>query len=243
MGAEETKRTAGDRPHYACRWVCQKDAAKCDGSFEAKDVRTYPCPLVGKCLADDHTDGQLEQLFKRARSGKLICPGASLHQKEHHDRLQELLDALFPEKKRARWQTYYAENKEHLSGKRLETLQDLIPGYVPLTAAKPGPTPPCGGDCESGCPYDECRYPDWEEDGGDIYIDPKGRKTNRADSRRWGKAYHERVKAKMAADPVFAEDQRAKKRKSSMKHYYKVKFVKAGGSPEEFESQWRRDNE
>lgn len=107
--------------------------------------------------------------------------------------------------------------------KCMPPLSELIPGYVPLTAAKPIEPPPCGGDCEN-CPYESCQYPTWDEDHA-----PKPRKREKE------RAAH---KAKMAEGGAWAEDQRAKQRDYVAKYRAKVRFVKSGGTPEQFAAMW-----
>lgn len=231
-----------ERPYYACRWVCQKDASQCFGYFTAKDVRTYPCPLAVKCLNDKHPGGQLERKFKVSKFNKLISD-SGMHRKEHHDRIKDLQRAFNPEAVKECEHRCYVKTKQGKPQKRrLPSLCDLIPGYTPANT-KPIPPPPCGGDCEENCPYDgECRYPDWDEEHSRIYVhvrkDGKVSRESREAIRRNVEKREQRRKARMAADPVFAEGEREKGRKRDEKHRAKVKFVMAGGILERFEALW-----
>lgn len=125
---------------------------------------------------------------------------------------------------------YRAEHREELRRnyrKCVPPLSELVEGYVPLTAAKPIPPPPCGGDCDCGCPYDDgCRYPTWDEDHA-----PKPRNREREYAAK---------KRKLAEGGPWAEDQRARTRAYAAKHRAKVRFVKAGGSPARFEALWAK---
>lgn len=236
-------RKGSERPYYACRWVCQKDASQCFGYFMAKDVRTYPCPLAVKCLNDKHPGGQLERKFKVSRFNKLISD-SGMHRKEHHDRMRDLQRAFNPEAVTECEHRCYVKTKQGKPQKnRHKSLSELIPGYTPANT-KPIPPPPCGGDCEENCPYDgECRYKDWDEEHSRTYIRVRGDKVyheSRENMRRSVEKREQRRKARMAADPVFAEGEREKGRKRSEKHTAKVKFVMAGGTLAQFETIWAK---
>lgn len=240
---KQAQREGSERPYYACRWVCQKNAEQCFGYFTAKDVGTYPCPLSEKCLTDKHPGGQLERKFPLSKFGKLISDTGGLHRKEHHDRMKDLHKAFFPEKEPEYQHTYYVKNKEGKKQKPRLHLCDLIPGYIPMNAIQI-PPPPCGGDCEENCPYDgECRYPDWDEEHSRIYVRVRGDKVShesREAMRRAKRRSYKKRKEKMANDPVFAAEEREKDKKKDKKRRAKVKFVKAGGTPARFEALWAK---
>lgn len=136
-----------------------------------------------------------------------------------------------------------SQNKDKIRGYHLKyapPLSEMVLGYVPMNARKDAPPPPCGGDCEN-CPFDDgCRYPD---DLEDVYVAPNGRKQSRENRRRANQSHYEKQKAMMAADPDFAAFVHEKRKKKDAKARAKNRFVKAGGTPEEFEKKWRRDHE
>lgn len=124
--------------------------------------------------------------------------------------------------------------------KCMPPLGELVPGYVPLNAAKESPPPACGGDCEN-CPYDDgCHYPGWDKENEEFYISPSGKRTSREARRRGNKAYDARQKEKRKTDPELDEREKAKNRRYSAKNRAKVKFVKAGGTPARFETLWEK---
>lgn len=235
----EAIKEGSKRPFYAGRWVCQKDARRCYGYFTAKDVGTFPCPLAAKCLNDKHSDGQLERVFKRSQFGKLICGTSSLRSKEHQARAKALRAAFFPEKVvKERHECYVRTRKgTGKTGGRFPRLNEVMHGYVPMNARKSTPPPPCGGDCEN-CPFDECRYPDWDEEHSRIYVDKKGGRHSREVLERKWKKERDAIREKAATDPVFREFHLARCRRYNEKCRNKVRFVKAGGSPEQFEALW-----
>lgn len=163
------------------------------------------------------------------------------------DKSPEERKAAKAEYQKAYMPGYAAEHREELRAnvrRCMPPLSELIPGYVPMSARQQIPPPPCGGDCESGCPYDECSYPDWDEEHSKYYIQPSnGQKISREARQRGKKKYDANLKQRRKENPKLDADVRAKKRGYSAKHRAKVKFVKAGGTPEEFERKWRRDHE
>lgn len=228
-------RKGSERPYCACRWVCQKNADKCFGYFTAKNVGTYPCPLAEKCLNDSHPNGQLERKFKVSKFGKLICDTDGQHRKEHHDKMRELQKTFFPEKEaESQHKCYVKRGKKQV---RRPNLCDLIPGYVPMNV-KPVPPPPCGGDCECGCPYDSCQYPDWDEEHSRTYVRARGSLENRETIRKNARKNYARKRERMANDPAFAESERAKNRWRNAKYKAKIKFLVVGGTPAQFEAMW-----
>lgn len=105
-------------------------------------------------------------------------------------------------------------------------LSEMVPGYVPLNVAKPVP-PPCGVDCEN-CPWDNgCHYPDWE--------DELERKRER--NRRKAQAYRARKKDRRNQGLAFDAREKERLRQNRKKYFTKVRFVKKGGAPEDFERQ------
>lgn len=81
------------------------------------------------------------------------------------------------------------------------------------------PPPPCGGDCEDNCPYDgQCRYPTWEED--------------------WAANHGKRKWEAIKSDTEKLEHAREIHRKAMRKYNRKMRFIKKGGSPAEFEKLW-----
>lgn len=236
-----------ERPYYACRWVCQKDASQCFGYFTAKDVRTFPCPLAERCLNDKHLGGQLERKFPVSKFGKLISDTGGIHRKEHHDRMKDIQKAFCPEKVAECDHRCYVKTKQGKPQKsRRPSLCELIPGYTPANV-KPIPPPPCGGDCEENCPYDgECRYPEWDEEHSRTYVRVRGDKVShesRENIRKSSRKSYRKRRAKMAENQVFADAERGKGRKRTTKHRAKVKFVEAGGALSRFEALWERAGE
>lgn len=236
-----------ERPHYACRWVCQRDASQCFGYFTAKNIGTFPCPLAVKCLNDKHPSGQLERKFPVSKFNKLINETDGIHRKEHHDRGKALQKAFCPEKIAECDHRCYVKTKQGKPQKnRHPSLSELIPGYTAANV-KPVPPPPCGGDCEENCPYDgECRYPDWDEEHSRTYVRVRGTKVsheNRENIRKSSRKSYGKQRARMDENPSFATGVREKSRKRTTKYRAKVKFVEAGGILSRFEALWERAGE
>lgn len=218
------------RSYYPGRWTCQKDATKCDGTYRVWDVGTIVCPLALRCQQNTSRFGQLERLWKTNSMGRILSTDAC-HHNVHKARLRQLEKAFFPERTRYRPEVYQRnkDSRKQIMAKYSPPLSELVHGYVPLTAAKT-PTPPCGGDCRN-CPYDKgaCRYPDWEERNERRLVLARKRKSR----------YQVKKKERMVADPQYAAVIRAKRCEYSRKARAKIKWVKSGGTPEEFEKQWK----
>ncbi len=227
-----------ERPHYPGRWICQKDASKCNGIFHAIDVRKYLCPLAGKCLGGKYPDGQLESIWPRSKWGRLRCDPTGEHAREHDKRAKELSAVFHREERTVYMHKYHITHKDR-PRTRTPALADMLHGYVPLNAAKV-PPPPCGGDHDN-CPYNgKCRYPNWDEEQSRVYVAPNGGRRNRQALRRKNKAYRERRNERRKSDPELDAKIKADSRRKGIKHYYKVKFVQLGGSPERFEMLWAK---
>lgn len=121
-------------------------------------------------------------------------------------------------------------------------LRELIPGYEPKNAAKI-PPPPCGRDCRN-CPHDDgCAYEDWDEEHGRYRITKSGKRQNRATLALCNARYRERLRERRAADPKLDARVKEQNRRASAKRRAKIKWVKAGGSLEEFERTWTNGKE
>ena len=134
---------------------------------------------------------------------------------------------------------YRAEHREELrrnSRKCVPPLSVLVPGYVPLNAMKPLPPKPGGEDCEN-CPFDNCTYP---EDPADVYIAPDGKRISQASRRKGRKVYAAKLKERRAEDPELDAKVKEDHIRQQRKHRAKIKFVKAGGTPERFEALWAK---
>lgn len=134
---------------------------------------------------------------------------------------------------------YRAEHGEEIRRnhrKCMPPLSELVPGYVPLNAAKPLPPKPCGEDCEN-CPFDDCKYPEEPED---VYIAPDGKRISQASRRKGRKVYAAKLKERRAEDPALDAKVKEDHIRQQRKHKAKIKFVKAGGTPERFETLWAK---
>lgn len=194
----------GDLKHYAGRWICQARADQCKGVFRVYG-ENRPCPLAGKCRASPYRAGQLEHVYLQNKFQKLMLSSEPDWNMKHAARRNEAKAAFDRDAVSDYFRDYRARNREKIN-ERFRTkydpsLETLFPGRQPGNAFKEQP-PPCGGDCRN-CPYDEgCRYPDW-----DAMLDKK-REAKREGRQRYAVKRRER----MAADPEYAERERAKAR-------------------------------
>lgn len=223
------------------RWVCQwknHGNAVCNGQFRPSGYggkRGTRCRLYERCRG---RDPQLETGYPtQYRDQKQLKPPKDELRSRAHDEEQiAVRRCFFPDCRKGETARRYREKPWAFPGR--PRLQDMVPGYVPLNAAKEPPPPPCGGDHDN-CPYDgACRYPDWGNE--DVYIAPSGQRVSREARRRGKRAYAARRAERMRTDPAFAEREREKGRRYSLKANAKAKFVKAGGTPARFERLWAR---
>lgn len=194
----------GAEKHYAGRWICQKPAGKCDGTFRVYSS-SHPCPLAAKCLGSPHYRGQLETVYAKAHFGRLAVSSSPNWNVEHATRLNEVKAAFAREEFNAYHREYAAKNRDRLNRLYREkynpSLERMLPGVKRLNAPKEV-LPPCGGDCEN-CPYDDgCRYPDFDA----------AQDVERWPGLRVKQRYAERRKERMKADPAYAERERARNR-------------------------------
>lgn len=211
------------RPHYAGRWICQMDARLCDGSFVAKDVGVYPCPLAAKCKGSTYPLGQLEYGYEW-KWGRLQCSTAERDaQRRLH--LFAARSAFCPERlaaNAARFRRRHAEDLRNAKRNFYPNMRD-IPGYIP--PKRTDKVPPCGGDCRN-CPYNSCQYPHWDDGKSKPY------------NREAGRAAYARYKQRLKEDPDLMARYNASKKRSAEKFRAKQRYVKQGGDPNEFERVW-----
>lgn len=213
--------------YYAGRWVCQKPTEKCDGTFYIYDHgRRIQCPLADRCLTSPHRQGQIEaeNLLPRLsrKFGKLIFAPEPEWEKKHMSELKGIQWAFATEEQREihkqRQRKWYSNNREYCRKMRREKyhpcLSAMLPGYVPQGKIAGDEEPPCGGDCRN-CPYESCRYPDWEG--------PLERR--RKKDREYARKARERRKERMAQDPEYAAREKEKERKYQRKYYQKKKAI------------------
>lgn len=195
-----------ERKHYAGRWICQKPANKCKGTFSVYGEQR-PCPLADRCLQSKDFRGQLEYVWPMNNYKKLIIQSEQDWDKKHLERRRRAESAFCREELNAYYREYFS--RPEVKAKRREAFRTkydppfsvLIPGYVPKGVKEE--MPPCGGDCRNGpypeCP-DKCRYEDWE---GPL-----------AKRRRYRQAYAPKKalkrKEKMENDPEYRARENAK---------------------------------
>lgn len=111
---------------------------------------------------------------------------------------------------------YHAQDLVQVNAERRDTYAKKQAALGRTVRRWPELAPPCGGDCQN-CPYDgECHYESWDQS---------------AERRR---LKNKRKKEKKKADPKKREAYRQSQRKSG----YKKRFLKNGGTAEEFAAMW-----
>ncbi len=200
------------RKFFRTKWICQQDVRECDGYFRLRgEDKKIKCPLAKKCRAAKSNTGYLEYRYARETAlcrvswwlrEERVTEAEAKARVSERMALERLFNGDVVRAKARKWET---ENREHMRALRRgyaihRSWQDIDPDRVPLNAAKTKP-PPCGGDCRN-CPYDQCKYPDWND----------GLEEKRAKQREYVRQYHIRKKARMAADPEYAAAEKAKRK-------------------------------
>lgn len=188
----------------------------CQGWYTAHGERVR-CPIFERCQRPQTAGHQLEFLHprKNQKTAALAWEADPSRTAAHDKRRVDIMQAFGwgAEDQRAYF-TRHPEKREQKNERQREkkALQSLL---HPKPVRERIPPPPCGGD-HRNCPYDgECKYPDWAQ-------------TWRAGEpkRRW---------AAILADPIKHAEVNKKRRKRAARN----KFIKSGGTPEEFEKQWK----
>lgn len=209
--------------HYAGRWICQKDAGRCNGR---RSVYGEPrsCPLAYRCLNDrQHPFGQLLWLWPENRFRKLCIQSEPDWDRKHLNRRQRAMAAFCRDEVKAYYKGYREKNKEELNRKHREiyapSIERLFPGQARQKNARKIPPPPCGGDCRN-CPHETCKFQTWEED----YME--AHKTVREKYPAVEKRYQEKLKQRRREDTELDAVMRARSGANAANYRKRVKAMR-----------------
>lgn len=140
------------------KWVCTKTFRVCKGTIYLHG-EVVDCPLMPYCAADEILGRRWEFEFPcHKKSGSILELTDPDHGKEHLRRFCALRKVFATPEQQQRIREQRDRYNEYRRAKRHAQREAAPPKVSEMKARE---TLPCGEDCEN-CPYDECRYPDYD---------------------------------------------------------------------------------
>lgn len=194
--------------HNPGRWICTADPEECGGVFRVYG-QAMACPLWAKCYWGRRNSYQWT--LGRKDWGRCLSLDTDMERRRTHgNRLMALLRLFAPERCREKPKT--REQKDEANRKAREARRKAREREPPPDCPPQRPLLPCGEDCGGGCPYAVCPYTDAD-------LDALEAAARREKARRQSAEKYRRQKARMAADPAYAERFRAGNRRRSKAAY------------------------